>query len=40
MQTEQTQIYKTHLQVRFTTGSEVRQCLNYAVKISYNSQSY
>jgi hypothetical protein len=25
-------MYKTHLPVRFTTGSEVRQFLNYVVK--------
>jgi hypothetical protein len=30
--------YKTHLQVTFTRGSEVRQLLNYVVKVSDTSQ--
>jgi hypothetical protein len=32
-------IGKTHLQVRTTTGSEIRQLLNRAVLVSYTSQS-
>ena len=40
MKTEEAQIYKTYLKVRFTTESDDKQCLNHVVKLSYNSQSY
>jgi len=35
MKTEEAQIYKTYLKVRFTTESDDKQCLNHVVKLSY-----
>jgi len=40
IQNKQALMYKTRLLVRFTTGSEVQQFLNYVVKVSGTSQSY
>ena len=40
MKLTESDIYKTHLQVRFTTRSEVRQFLNYVIEVSDTNQSY
>jgi len=32
-------MYQTHSQVKLTTGSEAKQFLNYAVKVSDTSES-
>lgn len=40
IQNKHTLIYKTHLLVRFTTGSEVKQFQKYVLKVSHTSYSY
>jgi hypothetical protein len=39
IQNKQTVMYKTHLPVRFTAGTEVQQFLNYVVNVSGTSHS-